>query len=192
MISNPDMMRQMMAMQGGGGMGGGPSSGAPQPGLFGLAQQQQQQGQAGAGAGTATSGAPGSSGAPAAGAQNPFAGMEALLGGAGAAGAGGGQNPLAGLFGAGSLFGGAGAGGFNPPAAQPADTRPPEERFEVCFVPFLFHGVQKCPNQNADGLAFLGAAWSAARDGHAQHSPERPGASGHWWKCGSCCRVHLR
>lgn len=132
MISNPDMMRQMMEMQR--GMGPGGSGGGPQPGLFGLAQQQAQQGGAAAAAAAPSTTAPGSSAAPAATAgQNPMAGLESLFGGAGA-GAGA-QNPLAGLFGAGSPFGaGAGAGGFggfNPPAPQPADTRPPEERFEV-------------------------------------------------------------
>jgi ubiquilin len=136
MLSNPQMMRQAMQMQQ--GMARGGTSAAPQPGLFGLAQQQQQQNALGNG--------PGTGGAPATGAQpNPFAAMMggqgagaggfdpfAMLGGAGGMGAGASGAPdmaaLQSLFGAGSPFGNMGG---NAPAAAPADPRSPEERFEV-------------------------------------------------------------
>ncbi|CAO3593402.1 unnamed protein product [Absidia cylindrospora] len=110
MLSNPDYLRQMAAMQqyaqgmGFSGMGGG---GAPAPNNNEQQQQQQQQ--------------------PA---FNPFAN----LGGGGAPGAPGAgmmdpqvQQNLASLFGG---MGGAGAGGM-PPSSTPADTRSPEERFQV-------------------------------------------------------------
>ncbi|KAH6911697.1 hypothetical protein BKA70DRAFT_1146120 [Coprinopsis sp. MPI-PUGE-AT-0042] len=133
MMSNPDSLRMMMQMsqmmQGGGaggfpnpfGAGGGafPAPGVPAGGTVGTT-----------GATTGTPGATGTAGTPGTG-----------FGAAGTPGAAG--NPvdfmqqmqqMQQMFGAGGPFGmGAGAGGWGSPAvpATPADTRPPEERFQV-------------------------------------------------------------
>jgi len=142
MLTNPEMMRTMMEMRGGAGLGGmGGGAQQAQPGLFGLAQQQAQQQRTQAATGALVAGTE-----PQTPAGMPnMAGLEALFGG-GAAGAGGntpGANPFAGmqdLFGPNSPFGSmnAGAGGmpnlggfgsFPPP--QPQDGRSPEERYET-------------------------------------------------------------
>lgn len=155
MMSNPESLRTMLQMsqmmQGaggspfGGGMGGGGGGGFPAPGNPG-------------GAPNPNPSSPGAGATP----QSPGQGMPnlaSLLGGAGA-GAGGAPSPgggappafdpaamqqMLGMFGGGGGGGGMGAGanafggGFGGAPAAPADTRAPEERFQVqlqvCYTP---------------------------------------------------------
>ena len=155
------MMLQMSSMMGGGGLGGGVPGSFPAPGLPSTAQQQQQNtpaqgtGTAGTGAapippplfnpwfppppppaaaasGTASGGAtPGAGGAGGSPQPNPLAGMfdpaamQQMLGMLGGGGAG------AGAPGLGAFGGLGGLGGLGGVPAAPADTRPPEERFQV-------------------------------------------------------------
>lgn len=104
MISNPEMMRSMMSMGAGLGAGGNTAFPAPgaNPNVGGDAATD-----AAASGSTGSTGSSGATGGAGAGAANPFASMFP-----------GGMPPMD----FGSLFGGANA--------APADTRPPEERFQ--------------------------------------------------------------
>lgn len=137
MMSNPEAMRQIMSMQN--AMGGGPgsqTSSFPAPGgATGATTEDSTVATAGTDATNSNgfpnlfaSGLGGAGGAGgAAGAANPFSALldPSLLGGAGGAGGAGaaGMNPdfLASLLG----------GGAAAAPQQPADTRPPEERYEA-------------------------------------------------------------
>ncbi|KAK7686493.1 hypothetical protein QCA50_010091 [Cerrena zonata] len=138
MISNPEMLRMMLnmsnVMQGGGGGFGAPSN-FPAPGLPSTAQQPQSQTPAGttpsnsAAGGTAPQfpfnplfgiGAPGAGAGAGNAPPNPFgdpAAMQQMMNLLGGGGSGGGL--------------GGGLGGFGSTPAAPADSRPPEERFQV-------------------------------------------------------------
>lgn len=190
MMTNPDVMRQAMQMQQ--TMQGGGSNAAPQPGLFGLAQQQQQQNALGQLGGATASSGPTVASPTAQAGSNPWA---ALLGGAGGANplaAGG--NPFAGfgngaaggapdlaqlqnLFGAGSPFG----SWNNPPAAAPADPRPPEERFEVRWRLLIEAKL-------TIGLDSIG---QFARNGLLQRDSERSSSHGNGRQRRSSHRVSL-
>ncbi|KAN0073117.1 hypothetical protein V8E55_012257 [Tylopilus felleus] len=141
MMSNPETMRTMMqmsTMMRGAGLGGGGGGGAfpgafPAPGVPSSA--------AGTGAtstspispsaisppGTGTAGTGANAGASATGLPNPAL-LQALMG---AGSFGGGLGGFGGMGNMGNMGGmGGGASPFGAPAA-PADTRPPEERFQV-------------------------------------------------------------
>jgi ubiquilin len=142
--SNPERLGQMMRLAsalnpGAGGMGG-MFGGAGQAGTGGFPAPGVPGGQQGnTGTGTDTNSPPPTS--PGGGNANPFG----LFGNPGAGGAGAGAGAGGGLpdpallqmlLGGGGFGGaaGAGAGGFGglgSPPAQPADSRPPEERFQV-------------------------------------------------------------
>ncbi|KIK61800.1 hypothetical protein GYMLUDRAFT_243467 [Collybiopsis luxurians FD-317 M1] len=146
--SNPEYLQMMLRMSammnggGGGGMGGGMGGLGGMGGMFGGAPNFPAPGTPGGGAGATgttpstnsntTGSTPGSPGAgtgagAGAGTANPFAmlgnpammqQMQQMFGAGAGAGAG-----------TGGGFGG--LGGFGAPPAAPADTRPPEERFQV-------------------------------------------------------------
>ncbi|GAA5967282.1 hypothetical protein JCM11641_000501 [Rhodosporidiobolus odoratus] len=150
MLSNPQLMQQMMGMMGGGGgMGGaGGGGGFPPPGAFGFGSGAQagQQGQPQQGANRGLfnpwasdaapspgAGAGGESGAAGSGGAAPPFNPFAMFGGGGAAGAGAGgpqMNPMqamAQLQQMQQLFGGGGGGMGGAGAGQPQQA--PEERY---------------------------------------------------------------
>lgn len=201
------MLRMASAMQGLGGASpfGGAPFGAPQPPAF-PAPGTPTTAAGQAAATTTPASAPGSPQA------NPFALFNPAVGagapgavGAGAAGAGTGAQPFGGLdpammqqmlgmggpFGGGAGAGGLGAyGGFGPfggaaatPAA-PADTRSPEERFQVqlqvCFLFSLYGGTRLI-----GGLA-------TARHGVHERGAERARAARDGRECAGRDRLHIR
>ncbi|EGF99794.1 uncharacterized protein MELLADRAFT_112416 [Melampsora larici-populina 98AG31] len=176
LITNPDMMREMQGMVGNsGGMGnmmgfpGMPGMGAPAggagttPGVNPIAAALGAQAGAGAQTGT-TPGAtttPGSNNDTAAaglGGMDPFAFMNTPLGQMAmqqmAAGGGGGGMP--GMTGMPGMFGGLGL-----PPSQPADSRPPEERFEVQLTQLQGMGFSDA-RQNIRALQASGGNVEAA------------------------------
>ncbi|KAH8099819.1 hypothetical protein BXZ70DRAFT_1008799 [Cristinia sonorae] len=184
MMSNPESLRlmlQMSSMMNGGGAGAGLGS-FPAPGLPSTAQAANPSSPTGTSPAGATPGAgaaPG--GLPA---FNPFLFGVPPPAGAGAGGAGAGAtgaNPMADLFDPAMMqqmlgaFGGggagAGAGGFgggspfgNPfggAAAAPADTRPPEERFQVQLQQLQDMGFTNA-SQNVRALLATGGNVHAA------------------------------
>jgi len=127
MMSNPESLRMMLQMssmmQGGGGGNpfGGAGGGFPAPGT-----------PANAVAGNPTSPTPASPAAPGnANPANPLGNFDPALIQQLLGGAGGGGGAAGGPFGAGSPFGLGGFAGGAATPATPADTRSPEERFQV-------------------------------------------------------------
>lgn len=158
MMSNPEMIRSMMQMRGGGGggmggmpglggFGGPPGGGFPAPGNY--------EGE------NRSISSPSTAGTQAPAAANPFA---SLFGGAPGAGAGAGnpfgmdpammQSMLAGM-------GGAGMGGLGAPPAAPQDTRPLEERYQSQLLQLNEMGLCD-PQQNIRALSMTGGNVNAA------------------------------
>lgn len=160
MMSNPEMIRSMMQMRGGGGgglggmpglggFGGAPGGGFPAPGSY--------EGE------NRSASTPSTAGTQAPAAANPFA---SLFGGAAGAGAGAGnpfgmdpammQSMLAGMGGGLGLGGGLGAA----PSA-PQDTRPLEERYQSQLLQLNEMGLCD-PQQNIRALSMTGGNVNAA------------------------------
>lgn len=170
MLSNPELIRQMMqAGAGRGGFGGGGA--APNP-FANLAQGTGSEAtpEAAGGANRAAAGQTPGSPPPAAGqAPNPLAGLFGANAGTGMGGAGAG-NPfgfdpammqqMQQMFGGGA--GGAGGfGGFGGAPAAPQDTRPAEERFQEQLRQLNEMGLVN-PQQNIRALTMTGGNVQAA------------------------------
>ncbi|CDO68496.1 hypothetical protein BN946_scf184499.g21 [Trametes cinnabarina] len=172
MMSNPETLRMMLQMSsmmresgmgpGAAGLGGAGAGGFPAPGLPSTARQQQPGANAQQPAGTS----PGSQTSPTAapfGTGLPplfFPFMPPPAAGANPAGTGGAgvpPNPFAGM---GALGGLGGLGAFGAPPA-PADTRPPEERFQVQLQQLQDMGFTNA-SQNVRALLATGGNVHAA------------------------------